>query len=72
MKTNEPCSMKWGLNAYAKRIHSHQPAHFVQVDMGQNFGQNIFAILKFCASQRTILHQTVVGCLTNWISWVHN
>ena len=38
---NEPCSVKMGLDSYAKSIDPCQPAQFAQADMGRNFSLSI-------------------------------
>ena len=55
----KPCSVKRGLNSFAKSIAPCQPALSAQADRGPI----LFAILKFSACKRLIVNHDLVSCL---------
>ena len=69
LKINEACSVKRGLEAFAKSIDPCQPAQFAPADMGRNFSLQInFLHIKgpFYLMIRS------VSCSTKWILWIYN
>ena len=65
---HKQCSMKTGLNIFAKSIGPRQPAHPAQADMGRYFSPS----LNFLLVKRTFYIIIWFVCLTKWSLWVHN
>ena len=65
-KIYEPCSVKRGLDVFAKSIDSRQPAQSAQADVCRNFSVSLF----FSAIHFIIPH--LIQSLSKWILWIHN